>query len=360
MNVSKRALFCLLLCPATVMHAWSVFPSKSESKQTKPAPPGVSEPHSRNAQFQVYGDFLWWQASVSRLPYIVEAEEVSIPEFGVSIANHEKIKEVHFDYDPGFRVGIGTRYDTGWDMQAEWVRFYTIGHAHKRADADDDRVIAAIWDIYLAENKKVRASESVRLNQVNLNFVKNISLGTHFSLDPYFGGTGAWLDEYLKMRFKQTFEGEGASARTKIRNTFEGGGLEVGMTTSYDPARWFSLYAKGSYGLLYGKFKFRKHSVQRIDSELFGPLKYDHHQSAHELALVNTFDIMTGLKFHWASRHWAFSFHVGYEFDFWPGQIRGQRLFTAIIPTGSTPTILSDSQGDVGFQGFNAGAYLSF
>lgn len=355
MKNSKIGFFCLLICPTTLMHAWSLFPSK---KADQPPPPAVSEHHSRNAQFQVYGDFLFWQASVSRLPYAVTAESQSIPEFGVSVANYESIKEVHFDYGPGFRIGIGNRFDTGWNIQAEWLRFYTISHGHH--NAGESQVLAPIWDIYLAENEKVRASESVRLNQVNLNFVKNISLGTHFSFDPYFGATGAWLQELLKMRFSQEFDEASAHARTKIKNHFQGAGLEVGTTTSYDPAKWFSLYAKGSYGLLYGKFKFSKHSTQNIDSAEFGPLGYDHHQSAHELALVNMFDIMTGIRFKWESRHWAFSFHISYEIDYWPGQVRGQRLFTAITPSNSTPTILSDTQGDVGFQGLTTGAYLSF
>lgn len=75
--------------------------------------------------FFAFGDFLYWKAGVTGFPYAVPAviEQLDF----ISFANDETIKEVTFNYDPGFRVGVGLQFDCEWDFLAKWTRFHTKG-----------------------------------------------------------------------------------------------------------------------------------------------------------------------------------------------------------------------------------------
>lgn len=337
-------------------------PAENQERVTTEVPQQiVSEPKSSRAHLMLFGDFLYWKASVTGMPYAVTGHSESFS--GTPYVNHESVREVKFPYKPGFRVGIGAQFDRGWDLVLKWTRFHASAKdsRHVTNDLSDPHLIEPIWPFPIpSRTTSADAHLSVQYDQLDLNFVKNLYVGSHFLFKPFFGALGARLHEELKIDSFSLIDNGTGDQTTKLFNKFDGGGLQLGMGAEFVPSHWFSLYGSGSYSLLYGKFKLKRNDLMQFTVQTGGgPVVFDlpRSDSSKELALASAFDLIAGLKFcgHFPKQSGSLTFHVSYEFVYWPNQIRLRRISSLFI--SATPLL---GQGDVGFQGLNTGLELRF
>lgn len=320
------------------------------------ARPPPKEPKPLCSHFSVEGDFLYWKANVSHLPYAVLAEVETAFE-GFQFPNKESVREVQFHYDPGFRIAATGRFDTGWGLLAEYTCFHTSGSAVKRVDFPD--IIFSLWDLALpAMVDKISAHQFLNFGEFHLDIVKRFSPSKDFSLDPFFGATGAMMHQGLSITEHQVFDPPAVgTVKTRIKNNFSGGGLRIGFQTSYTPIKWVALYGKGAYSILYGKFKLSSRSRDTVD--IPPTVSIVHRESTNELSLVSAFDVIAGVKANWPLSWGELILNLGYEFVFWPSQVRVPRIRSDI--TSKTPiTLLDNAKGDVGFHGLVAGLAVCF
>jgi hypothetical protein len=309
-----------------------------------------------HANFSAWGALLYWKTAVNNWPYAVVAT-IDTLSVGLQLVNHESPKEMRFRYDPGFRVGLAGNFGKGWDLLAQYTRFHTSAHTSKTVA--DPGIIFALWDFALpARTNMLSAHQSLKLSQVNLDFIRNFSWGKAGSIDPFFGAVGAVIDQQLFITANQLFDPPSTGiVKTDLRNDFRGGGLEAGLAINYTPARWFTLCGKGSYALLYGNFKLTSHSKDTVS--LPPEISFAHDQKAHEWAVVNAFDVTAGVKLNWTFSHSCLTAYADYEFVFWPAQVRIPRI-RSDISTKTLVVDLNNSRGDVGFHGATVGLMLRF
>lgn len=302
--------------------------------------------------FFAYADFLYWKASVTGLPYAVTGTVVT-PVTGLEFVDNDKIEEIHFGYKPGFRIGAGYQFDCGWDIIADWTHFHTS--AKRSLTATAPHLIEMVWDFIPGVTTSLEAHQSLKYDQVNVDIVKNFSLGSSRVIaSPFFGAVGACIHQDLDLKSQRNFDPDLGSETTKIKNHFSGGGLRVGLALEYAPCSWLSVYGKGSYSLLYGKFDLSQHDAAQVPVS-GEPVNLFHQAKTSERSLASAFDIIAGLRSTWSFDCFELTAHVSYEFVYFPNQVRVRQ----ILSTGAD-AFLFQGFGDVGFQGLTAGIGLAF
>lgn len=337
----------LVLAQQTVLAGLRRHPS------TVASTPETTEWH---AKVSAWGEFLYWKTTVSNWPYAVVATIDTIGE-GFQLANHESRKEMHFHYDPGFRVGLAGHFDNNWDLSTKYTRFHTSAHTSKKAT--DPGIIFPLWDFALpARTDTLSAHQSLKFSQINLDFIKHFSWGRDGSIDPFFGAVGARIHQQLFITANQMFDPPSTGiVKTALRNDFTGGGLEGGLAINYTPVKRLTLCGKGSYGLLYGKFKLTSHSKDTVS--LPPEISFSHNQETDEWAVVSDFNVTAGVKLNWMFSRSRLTAYADYEFVFWPAQVRIPRIHSDV--STKTPIVdLNNSQGDIGFHGVTIGLMLDF
>ena len=92
------------------------------NRVTPPARPDVRD----GADLFITADALYWKAEEDGLEFVEKQfEDIAFP----PNYTNGKILNPHFDWNWGFRVGLGynTPHD-GWDLYLNWVRFKSRGH----------------------------------------------------------------------------------------------------------------------------------------------------------------------------------------------------------------------------------------
>jgi hypothetical protein len=323
---------------------------------------GVAEPSSGYAHLIAFGDFLYWKTSVSGLPYAATGVGLTIPDVISFVENQRRVRNIHFSHDPGFRVGLGFQIDRGWDLTGRWTHFHTKASSRVlevSPEPGDPRFISLIWALFPGRTVELCARQKMHFDQVDVNFAKNIYLGRHFLFNPFFGALGARINQRLRIHSSGFIDGELPTTQdTTLRNNFRGAGIQVGAGTEFAPIRWVSLYGKGSYGLVYGKFNLKRNDLQLLLTDT-GTISIPHQEFSRLENLVSTFDIIAGLKLSAYSRNQKIRLtgHISYEAVFWPNQVRIQKYVIQGDPAQTFPLL---GYGDVGFQGLTAGLELRF
>jgi Legionella pneumophila major outer membrane protein precursor len=249
----------LLLATATSLCA-SDLPSSTQGQESA----GLVNPSSR---FEVDNgwnlflntEFLWWVAKEDGLYYAQSgytgAQTSVVPPDGTkNFKGHlEKVKP-HFR--PGFRIGFGGNmgYDE-WDILLNWTWFQSHARDHSHG------LLLTLWGHPEAANfgnnlsgaLSANAKWSLHLNIIDLEMGRAFWVGRHFSLRPFFGIRGAWIDQHLNVRYDYTTT---PITKGKIRadSDFEGGGVRAGLDTRYTLFGGWSFYGIASASMLYGHY----------------------------------------------------------------------------------------------------------
>jgi len=357
-----KTLFCASLLLAAA-DSYAIFGKTTVAPPPPPpAPPPakaseskvLTEPKRTWTGLFITGDYLYWKTSVTGWPYAVEAI------FNGSVFDHlekETVKNINFPYQQGWRAGAGIRFDRGWDLAGRWTHLHSNEGASLHAEGD--KIIEAIWAYAFApgEISRLHAHQFMHYDEVGLNFVKSMFLGSHFSFSPYFGAIGAQIHQGMSLNSDVDAGGIGQAAHSvKIKNNFRGAGIQAGCGAAVVPVRWFSIFGNASYSLLYGEYLLRRHDAFSFDNagvlETF-PLHED--ETLH--ALASAFNLRGGIKFSWLTAGEKFEFYVegAYEFLFWPGQVKMYRILSDL-----TQAFTLLGSGDIGFQGATGGFGMRF
>jgi len=232
------------------------FPSSTQGKEAS----GFVNPPSR---FQVENgwnlflntEFLWWVAKEDGLYYAQggfsgESTSAVPPNGTIDFKGH--LKKITPDWFPGFRIGFGGNmgYDE-WDLFLNWTWFKSHGRnsseglllvlwAHPDADGASAATDAkGVWDLHI--------------NLLDLELGRAFWVGKHFSLHPFFGARGAWIDQDLKLEYTLT-TAPVTEYQYKPKCNFEGGGIRAGLDARFAMLGGWSLYGLASGSLLYGHF----------------------------------------------------------------------------------------------------------
>jgi hypothetical protein len=310
----------------------------------------------------VFGDYLLWKADVTGLGLGITSslEEVN----NQSIPTHQSIKSVHFSYDSGFKIGAGDRFVPGWEVVSCWTRFHTSGASTLKKEHADDWLQTIWFQILEATSNlnitKIRADQSLKFDQLDILLMSRLHLRTDYLIGLYFGLRGAILNQSLHIRDQFLFSSGSGFHTVKLRNDFSGAGLKMGLENAYAPLKWFRIFGKASYSLLYGRFHLDRHDFfNEINADGSPSLAFSDDAKTREHEVVSALELMIGVRVSsfLANGKVELSGYIGYEFALWQNQVRLQNMLRLNLP-GSQGYL--SGNGNVDFQGMTLGMGLRF
>jgi hypothetical protein len=307
------------------------------------------------ANIFITGDFLYWQAHENGLSYVLKTQ-------GSDIGNNAKTKEMHFQYDPGFRVGLGwnTPHD-GWDLYANWTSFVTKAHGEETAGSKTltpifgNRHQAFTFANYLP--KSAKAHWNLNLNLVDVELGREFFVSKWLTLRPFAGLRSAWINQRMHTEYKgmQPTSSSFVSLVDHMTSKYWGIGIRPGLNTQWGLGCGFSFYGNASLSLLYGYFHQKQHEYSKntyTDLVDYVDLK---HSNRVGRAFAET---QLGIRWEhmFANDHGHFSIQAGWENLMFFGMNQFERLY--FISNGVYDYVAN--QGDLTIQGYTLSIRFDF
>jgi hypothetical protein len=191
------------------------------------------------SSFYAEGNLLYWQAKEEGLVY---AEKISAP----SVV----LKEPSFEWDFGFKVGVGFKRD--WDVSLFVTQFNT--HADAKLTAGEQESLIPLWLVPSGfEANQIKMHWRLHSAFIDALLSKKYTPHVHLALQPKVGVRYA----LARQKFNFFYSGGDFAPDTErigMKNKFWGVGPYMGGEIEYLFFSPFSLCAEGSLSVLYGQF----------------------------------------------------------------------------------------------------------
>ncbi|HSW86732.1 MAG TPA: Lpg1974 family pore-forming outer membrane protein [Rhabdochlamydiaceae bacterium] len=329
----------------------------------------------REAPFFVTGDLLFWKVEEGGMEYTDSFTYNTV--LTQALMNAES-KELHFNYDFGYRVGLGvnTPYD-GWDVYADYTFFRTSesqrlppGGKKSRKKNRKNRTScgpgigapAGMFFPLLAYQgvngivnvvKNVKAHWEVKLKDIDFEIGGEYYLGRHLSFRPAMGFKAAKIDQrfkvsYINLTINNNPIVNPATFIVKGRNEFKGIGPKIGIGSFWDLGVGFSLFGNLGAALLAGWFDMDQVQNQ-FETEIID-------LDSHLRRFAPVLEILIGASWDVYFHHNKFhlGFHAGYEAQYWWRQNQIEQF-----PDNLIPVYVRFSE-DLSFSGLTAGVRFDF
>lgn len=274
------------------------------------------------------GDFIYWKAREDELAY---AGTLNSQQSASGTDNAFKIFEVDFQYDPGFKVGLGGNlpYD-GWDLYLNWTHLHT--HPTSSLTSDNRNIVAFFignlnsTDDFVGD--KASGSWNLMFNMLDFDWGRRFFLSETLTMRPSFGGKVAWIHQ--KIRYKLVGverRGVGTPLDNQFfhwNNDFWGIGPYLAMNVKWTFIWGFGIYGELSGALLWGEFKQRVKSLShQIDDQsnqvitVRDRVQHDTHRVRPTLKAFVGLDWERCIIPKWLS----LNFRIGYETQYFWSQL---------------------------------------
>ena len=230
------------------------------------------------------GDILFWQASETNLGYGIENAD------GTTYLNDGRTLIPHFDWDWGFKVGIGYNIPfDGWDMFFQWTRFYTNNGAHGVSAEANNIIFPTFVNAELpttfGQNQPgpiqsgfLSASSywNMKLNLIDAELGREFIVKKWLTLRPFAGLRNAWIRQHFRVNYHNgnIFSGRlsgpftGQTISVQMKNNFWGFGLRSGINTQWGFGEGFSAFGDLAAAILLGNFRISQLETNPTNSSL--------------------------------------------------------------------------------------------
>ncbi len=328
-------------------------PSSTQGKEAI----GMVNPTSR---FQVENgwnifvntEFLWWVAKEDGLFYAQQgytgAQTSAVPPDGTKNFNGH-LQKVKPHFRPGFRIGLGGNmsYDE-WDIFLNWTWFQSHARGHSRG------LLLTLWGHPQVSGEgtdgafNARAKWSLQYNVIDLEMGRSFWAGRHFSLRPFFGIRGAWINQHLDIHYEYATTPV-TDGKLKPKSDFDGVGVRAGLDMRFALIGGWSFYGIASASMLYGFYDCDFH--ERWESVKVANTRDGFHNAASsaQLALGVRWDTYVHRD------RYHFGLYAGWEQNIWFGVNKMNHYFHS-LSEGS----LQQMNGDLALAGGTFGVRFDF
>lgn len=280
MNFILAAVMTLLL-PITSMSALQAY----YDNMYEAPPPCYTPPATYLAGLSAHIDFLWWRAEEEDLSI---GKEVTIERTGLNrstknynlLAKKSTDKNLNFDYDPGFRIGLYyTVPGNCWDMSINWTHFQNSAKAHGKSNLVSSgssenkyRAFVPYWES-LTQNFPLHSEAKWLLDMdwLDLEVGHQYDIASHFSCRPFFGLRLANIDQKYHVSSNNHITGNfnGNSydyiSKSKAKCDFLGVGPRLGVDAQLEIGCGLSFFGQGAVSILFGQFDRHAHELFEND-----------------------------------------------------------------------------------------------
>ncbi|HEY5259141.1 MAG TPA: Lpg1974 family pore-forming outer membrane protein, partial [Rhabdochlamydiaceae bacterium] len=214
--------------------------------------------------FFLTADFLYWQADEDDLEYAVYTQGLTQPATTPLSNISDKVPDLNFEWNPGFRVGIGGS-SCGcdhWGIQLGYTYIYNKAHGSINVGplaSPGSNFLASTWDQILLGIFASEASAHWGVNYSTevLEAYRNFFLGKNLIVKPRMGLLNANIKQNYHAYYTPDFSGLGISIPVSTMHAkcnYWGLGVRGGADLFWHFTKNFGLYGEFSAGLVYGKY----------------------------------------------------------------------------------------------------------
>jgi hypothetical protein len=308
----------------------------------------VFDPHAMPHSYGVWldGEALYWQSNMGSLGYGIESSSTSI-------IKHGHVKHLDFDWNWGFRLGLGYKLPHDkWDLLATYTHLFGNAHGHAGGSGD---VVFPSWATNFGFSAPLYADKAkthwhLNLNMADLELGRNCLASHCLSMRPFMGVRGLFIDHDFSVNYTGGSVAPGDVDRFRADSDFWGVGLRFGVDTLWGLGKGVGIYGNGSASLLSGHFDVHekekpKHAPLRVNIEN----DVDNVVAAADLALGLQWDyLFSNDRFHLGLK-------FGWEFNLFFDQ---NQLFNFL--SSENPGAMNFKNDDLTFQGVTLGLRFDF
>jgi hypothetical protein len=291
-------------------------------------------------------EFLWWTAKEDGLYYAQSG-------FSGGTTFNGYLQKVKPHFRPGFRIGLGgnMEYDD-WDIMLNWTWFKSTARGSSRGS------LLTLWGHpqlasppnptnSLSGASSANAQWHLHFNILDLEMGRSFWVGRHFSIRPFLGVRGAWIDQHLDIHYDYTTPVSKANLRAD--SNFEGGGVRAGLDMRFALIGGWSFYSIASASMLYGYYDAFFH--EHWEGIQVAKTKDGFHNAAStaQLALGVRWDTYVHKD------RYHFGLYAGWEQNIWFG-INKMNHYMNNLSEGS----LEKMNGDLALSGGTFGVRFDF
>ncbi len=266
------------------------------------------------ANLFITGEYLYWVAQEDSLYYGhtgLRAGTTVAPPNGSADFKGD-LKKIKPEWDTGLRLGLGLNFPKeGYDIAAYWTWFST-----EASDSVSKRngTLFSIWahpdTLPTSADTSAKGKWNLDLNVADMEWGRSAWFGCYFSLRPFFGLRGLWLDQDLKNQYTY-FTSPRIKGRLAAESDFRGGGLRAGANALFAMGYGFSIYGITSGSLLYGQFDADFRLKENGKTIAYSKDNFWKGISSLQLALGLSWDT------HFSNDRLHIEFHAGWEQNQW-------------------------------------------
>ncbi len=308
-------------------------------------PPSTSQPTLqclKEPHFFVRADALYWTAREDGLDYAIKNHNpVNLdPPVAYQPDKHAHVKNAHFNWHAGARVGFGYRFNHDhWVLSTLWTHFNTETTSHANAGGntlfvtrmhpggrDHTTVRGEIQQGRTADHAK--AKWNLQYNIIDLELARPAKVAKFIMLKPLFGIRGARITQDFDVRYKNVFQHDVFENATLVTtaiipkekvdldNDFWGVGPRIGIDSQWMFNKRWSIYANASGSLLWSffdiDFKEKRHNADGSNVTIV-----DMEDKYHDV--MTNLEFAVGLKWESGLYHdrYHLSFALGWEQLLW-------------------------------------------
>jgi len=298
-------------------------------------------------------DFLWWSANADGLYFAQSgfgsATTQNPPDGSVDFSGHlQRVKE---EWRPGVRVGFGGNmpYDE-WDIYLNWTWFQC--DPKQQAQEQQGNPLLVLWghpDVagtYLAT--QAEAKWELTINVLDLEMGRSFWVGKYFSIRPYMGIRGAWIDHAFKIQSEYAVTPQ-INGKVKMKSDFEGVGARAGLDMRFALYNGWSLYGLVTGSLMYGYFNCDFEEKANQIKIAYSEDRFHQGISTIQMGLGTRWDTY----FH--KKRYHFGISAGWEQNIWYGVSQFHRSSSQL-----QEGIFNQNGGNLTFQGGTLSGRLDF
>ena len=291
-------------------------------------------------------DFFYWYSRVNQIDFAYYNHNDQ------ALSIQGKTKNIHFDWAPGVRVGIGRNIDhESWDLYFYYTYYQNRFSGSAHAGFGD--TLVPLRGVIVQNTAIGRAKSNLVLDfyNIDLELGRYYYISDQLSLRPFVGLKNAWVDLRQSTRYTH-----GALQNNSVyindKSDFWGVGLQGGINSRWHLGSHFSFNGLFGAAILYGLFDIEHSEKHSLSKHYAIKLNDDKHQ------FIPTMQWRFGMS--WGSfvreQNNYITIHLSYEGMYW------FRLNKMLNVQESSPGFLkySNFSEDLAMQGLSLGARLYF
>lgn len=198
------------------------------------------------------GEFLYWTVSEGALDYALVMKQ---PSWGPdNVYANGSYKKASYDWDPGFRVGIGyynaPKY---WEVKGEYARMVIDGSDSVNAPSEANRFLTGTFpQIISAPLTSANSHIKMKYNLADLVVDRIFIPNPHLRIKVAGGLTFAHIKQNWVVNY---FNSQSQNTKTRNRWKFWGPGFRLGILFDWFWGKDFYLTGRSTFAFLVGRYK---------------------------------------------------------------------------------------------------------